>query len=86
MYVMLNDGGVLSSDTSFSDARVILSQRVAILELMMQGLSCTLLFGVEFRDSKVSRELYESLGFDELYYRSFLSFWTNDWTVNSALV
>ncbi len=86
MYVMLNDGGILSSDLSSSDAKVILSQRVAILELMMQGLSCTLLFGVEFRDSKVSRKSYESLGFDESYHRSFPLFWTNDWTVNSALV
>lgn len=86
MYVMLNDGGVLSSDPSSSVANGILLQRVAILELMTQGLSCTLLFGVEFRDSKVSRESYRSSDSDEPYHRSFPLFWTNDWTVNSALV
>lgn len=53
MYVMLNDGGVLSPDSSSSEVNGILLHRVTILELMMQGLSCTLLFGVEFRDSKV---------------------------------
>lgn len=51
MYVMLNDGGVVASNNS--NANSILLQRNAVLELMTQGLACTLLYGVEFRDSKV---------------------------------
>ena len=54
MYVILNDGGAVDPKSSSSDAQRILLQRAAIFELMSQGLACSLLFGLEFRDSKVS--------------------------------
>ncbi len=54
MFVMLNDGGTLEeSETPLAAARVLM-QRVHIFNLMTQGLSCALLYGAEFRDSKVS--------------------------------
>ena len=57
MYVVLNDGGAVNASSSSSDAQRILLQRTAIFELMSQGLACVLLFGLEFRDSKVSLSL-----------------------------
>ncbi|KAI0703425.1 hypothetical protein BC835DRAFT_1024109 [Cytidiella melzeri] len=53
MYVMINDGDVATADSSPAEADYILLQRAMIFELMSQGLACCLLFGSEFRDSKI---------------------------------
>lgn len=66
MFILLNDGGVIGSETSTSWACCILSQRILLFELMSQNVACALLRGSEFRDSKVSTYLLRCRCFDHV--------------------
>ena len=54
MFVMTNDGGVPSDESSTAVAERILLQRVFLYTLLAQGVSVSILNGAEYRDSKVS--------------------------------
>lgn len=58
MFIMLDDGGPFDHEDEEENmtnpiAQSILVQRVRIFNLITQGLSCSLLRGTTFRDSKV---------------------------------
>jgi hypothetical protein len=53
MFVMLNDGGMDTSQNLASER--ILLQRIFLMEMLSSGLSLSLLKGAEFRSSKVRR-------------------------------
>ena len=56
MFVMLNDGGAFDADESLdqdSAVKSVLLQRLRIFDFVTHGLSCALLRGTTFRDSKV---------------------------------
>ena len=55
---MLNDGGAFDPSNTTMPACIVnsvLRQRVRMFEFITMGLSCALLRGTTFRDSKVSR-------------------------------
>jgi hypothetical protein len=52
MFVMLDDGGVLSDNTDFAAERTLI-KRAFLCQVLSSGLSISLLKGAEFRDSKV---------------------------------
>ncbi|TFY68503.1 hypothetical protein EVJ58_g983 [Rhodofomes roseus] len=61
MFVMTNDGGLISRE--FDDqslrAEALLVQRVFIFNLLAQGITVSLLHGAEYRDSKIVTFIYE---------------------------
>lgn len=78
MFIMLADGGVL---TPTGNADLILLQRTRFFSFMAQGLSCTLLPGITFRDSKVSFLLSPSRLTHVVIIRSRRLFSSNDSTL-----
>ena len=75
---MLADGGVL---TPTGNADLILLQRTRFFLFMAQGLSCTILPGITFRDSKVSFLFSPSRLTHVVTPRSRRSFSSNDSTL-----
>lgn len=61
MFIMLNDGGIFNPEDEATPAfitRSILGQRIRLFSFVTQGISCSLLRGTTFRDSKVSHLNY----------------------------
>lgn len=64
MFIMLDDGGPFDHEDEEENmtnpiAQSILVQRVRIFNFITQGLSCSLLRGTTFRDSKITTFIYE---------------------------
>ncbi|KAK7063652.1 hypothetical protein R3P38DRAFT_2819611 [Favolaschia claudopus] len=59
MFVLANDGGVVSDDDKFQNERLLL-QRLFLYQLVHGGLAIALLDGAEFRDTKILTFVYHS--------------------------
>ena len=89
MFVMLNDGGA-PEDTDYDMITRVLVQRGLIFDVLTSGVSVALLYGAEFRDSKVGcyvpwpQNLYKSS--TDVFFRPRGTIWPQQSRVISGFV